>query len=117
MILDVFTPRIDKLSSSIHDWYEHKVIPRKGRQPLRVMAAREYLPDRQLLHFVLSYRDLDQNEKEICVKDVNMRVFFPEEFMNLLYHNGWNVKHRFGDYDESDFQAKSPKQILVCTKR
>ena len=43
-----------------------------------------------------------------------MRIFFPQELDALLRNNGFQIEHKYGDYDETPFKPDSPKQIIVC---
>jgi SAM-dependent methyltransferase len=43
-----------------------------------------------------------------------MRMFFPRELDALLALNGWVVEAKYGDYTESPFGSRSPKQLTVC---
>ena len=45
---------------------------------------------------------------------LDMRCFWPLEMDALLRYSGFRVLHKHGDFDESPFEADSPKQIYVC---
>jgi hypothetical protein len=82
---------------------------------VRVGVESEYVPESQILHFVLTYRGDDG--EILRTKDVRMRCFFPEELPALCRLGGFEVVERFGDYDERPFTGASPQQILVCRSR
>lgn len=44
-----------------------------------------------------------------------MRQFFPQEFDALFEYNGFRIEEKYGDFDESDFSAASPKQIVIAS--
>jgi SAM-dependent methyltransferase len=114
LILDVFNPDPAKLARPATERYVHKTIAIPGEEPIRVEAASHYRADTQLLHFDLHYL---RGAELLRTKHVNMRCFFPEELAMLCCSNGLEVSRRFGNYDESEFRADSPKQILVCAGR
>lgn len=113
LILDVFNPSPAKLARSSDTRYLHKTVTAADGQIIRVEAASEYRPETQILHFDLFYVS---GAKTIRTKQVNMRCFFPEELLALCRFHGLDVVSRFGDYDESAFTGRSPKQILVCLR-
>jgi len=46
--------------------------------------------------------------------NADMRQFFPQELDAILKSNGFRIEHKFGDFDQSDFTDKSPKQIIIA---
>ncbi len=43
-----------------------------------------------------------------------MRQFFPQELDAIFQYNGFRIEAKYGDFDESNFDANSPKQIIVA---
>ena len=111
LIIDVFHPSMEKLSRPAGDRYAHKSFADAEGRQVDVEITREYLPDRQILHFDLRYFSGNQ---QVNAKSVNMRVFFPEELVALCQLGGLEVEQRFGDYGEGAFGAESSQQILMC---
>ncbi len=56
----------------------------------------------------------NQYWKEEQTVSFTMRQFFPQELDALFAYNGFKIEHKFGNFDESSFTAKSPKQIIVA---
>ena len=48
------------------------------------------------------------------IQNLDMRLFFPLELDAYLKCNGFNVIHKFGDFEEEAFNDRSEKQIFVC---
>ena len=48
------------------------------------------------------------------VRSLDMRMYFPQELEALLFHNGFSVVEKFGDFGRAPFTSESSKQILVC---
>lgn len=48
---------------------------------------------------------------------LELRMFYPQELDALLKYNGFEIEHRFGDFDRSPFKPGSPKQIMICLPR
>ena len=111
LILDVFNPSPAKLARTAATRYLHKTIVVPGGELIRVEVSSDYRAATQVLHLDLFYK---QGATLLRTKSVDMRCFFPEEFLTLCHFNGLKIVHRFGNYDESEFSGSSPKQILVC---
>lgn len=111
LVVDVFNPSLPKLLKTPADRHVLKTIPHAEGGPITVEVASQYASDTQVLHFDLHYLRTGQL---LRTKQVNMRVFFPQELLALCQLNGLRVVERLGDYDGSPFTAGSPKQILVC---
>jgi SAM-dependent methyltransferase len=48
------------------------------------------------------------------IQNLDMRLFFPQELDAYLKWNGFNVIHKFGNFDEEAFKDTSEKQIFIC---
>lgn len=53
------------------------------------------------------------NNKEI-VKELNMRILYPEELNALLHYNGLELEAKYGDYEKTPFTSESVHQVCVC---
>ena len=51
------------------------------------------------------------------VRSLDMRMYFPQELEALLFHNGFAVVEKFGDFQRAPFTSESTKQVLVCANR
>ncbi|MGC1472441.1 MAG: class I SAM-dependent methyltransferase [Psychroserpens sp.] len=49
------------------------------------------------------------------IQNLDMRLYFPQELDAYLKLSHFNVIHKFGSFDELEFQDHSEKQIYVCT--
>ncbi len=67
----------------------------------------------QINHIDWHYKN--QYMKEEQTVSFKMRQFFPQEFDALLGANGFRIDSKFGDFDESAFDSRSPKQIVVVS--
>ena len=47
------------------------------------------------------------------IQNMDMRLFFPQELDSYLERAGFNVIHKFGNFDEEPFNDNSEKQIYV----
>ena len=74
-----------------------------------------YDPATQINHLHWHYKN--QWEKKENTVTFTMRQFFPQELDYLFESNGFRIEHKFGDFDESEFTSKSPKQIIVASSK
>ncbi|MBK8148927.1 MAG: class I SAM-dependent methyltransferase [Acidobacteria bacterium] len=66
----------------------------------------------QINHIDWHYKN--QYMKEEQTLSFQMRQFFPQELNALFAQNGFRVEAKYGDFDESEFCGRSPKQIVVA---
>lgn len=84
----------------------------EGNGIVTVTRSRDYDSANQIIIMKLFFQ-LPNHEQEI-VEEHKLRVYFPKELEILLKYNGFIIKHRFGDYDETPFSSASTQQIIVC---
>ena len=53
------------------------------------------------------------NGKFHSIQNMDMRLFFPQELDSYLKWAGFNIIHKFGNYEEKAFNDNSEKQIYV----
>ncbi|MEP7038581.1 MAG: class I SAM-dependent methyltransferase [Acidobacteriota bacterium] len=71
-----------------------------------------YVAAKQINHVNWHYKN--QYHKEEQTVSFTMRQFFPQELDALFEYNGFHIEAKHVDFDESDFNANSPKQIIVA---
>lgn len=54
------------------------------------------------------------NDEFNSIQNLDMRMFFPQELDSYLERIGFDIIHKFGDFDEQIFNDNSEKQIFVC---
>lgn len=47
------------------------------------------------------------------IQNLDMRLFFPQELDSYIERAGFNLIHKFGSFEEEEFNDKSEKQIYV----
>ncbi|WP_411893701.1 class I SAM-dependent methyltransferase [Winogradskyella sp. A2] len=48
------------------------------------------------------------------IQKLDMRMFFPQELNSYIERCGFNIIHKFGSFEEEQFNDNSDKQIFVC---
>lgn len=72
-----------------------------------------YDPATQINYINWHYKNKFMKEEQTV--SFTMRQFFPQEFDALFEYNGFCIKEKYGDFDESSFTSDSPKQIVVAS--
>lgn len=72
-----------------------------------------YDPATQINYINWHYKNNFMKEEQTV--SFTMRQFFPQEFDALFEYNGFCIKEKYGDFDESSFTSDSPKQIVVAS--
>lgn len=56
------------------------------------------------------------NNEFHSIQNLDMRLYFPQEINSYLQFSGFNILHKFGDFQEGNFENSSEKQIFICEK-
>ncbi len=56
------------------------------------------------------------NQEFNSVQNLDMRMYFPQELDTYLKFSGFNILHKYGNFDKDKFENTSEKQIFVCKK-
>ena len=113
-IIDMFNPRLDLLIRDTSQRYPVEQIPDPdGHGTITITETIQYDSASQVNRVKWYYKKGRDGIEE--VKDLNMRIFFPQELDMLLHYNGFAIEDKFGDYNETPFISSSPKQLVVCS--
>ena len=111
-IIDIFNPRLDTLIREPSRRYLVAEYPNPyGKGTVVITENNIYDTATQINRIKWYYRIGSQPE---IVKELNMRIFYPQEIDALLHYNGFKIEDKFGDYDETSFTSTSPKQVIVA---
>lgn len=114
-IVDMFVPKMEYFVRDATNRYPVTEFPNPdGEGSVVITENNVYDNATQINHVKWYYRIGDEPEQ---VRELNMRIYFPQELEALLTYNGFHVERKYGDFQESDFTTNSPKQILICKKR
>lgn len=56
------------------------------------------------------------NEAFHSKQNLDMRMYFPQELDTYVKWSGFNILHKFGNFNEDEFENNSEKQIFICRK-
>jgi SAM-dependent methyltransferase len=112
-IIDLFNPSLDILRRDPHQRYPvAEYEDPDGRDRVVITESNIYDAAAQINRITWYYRIGDDEDARVV--ENNMRILYPQELNELLHYNGFAVETKYGDYDESPFLARSPKQLTVC---
>ena len=112
-IIDVFNPRLDILLRNPEERYPHsEYLDPDSRGMIKVTENNVYDSSSQV-NFIKLYYKLHGLAEE-TIRELNMRIYFPQELDVLLRYNGFKIEAKLGDYDETPFTSESPKQLIIC---
>jgi len=113
-IFDVFNPDLDILQgdgSKIYPMYDY---PNPDGEGTVFVAGSNSYDKVSQINYINSYYKFE--DKEI-VKELKLRMFFPQELNALLYYNGFKIINKFGTFDGEPFKSDSNLQIVICYKK
>ncbi len=111
-IVEVFNPSLQLLTRDPNERYY--VGDYRTDQGLVLLTENVfYDAATQINHIRWHYRK--QSDPQEHTVSFTMRQFFPLELDALFTKNGFHIESKFGDFNESDFSSKSPKQIAIAS--
>jgi len=111
-IIDIFNPRLDILIRDSSMRYPVAEYPDPNGKGTVVITENNLYDTSTQINRIKWYYKIG-SEPEV-MKELNMRIFYPQEIDVLLHYNGFKIEDKFGDYDETPFTSTSPKQVIVC---
>lgn len=110
-LLDCFNPNIAYMVESEKEQKEIATYTTEDGRKVLIRQNMRYESHTQVNriawhHFIDGEFDSTQN--------LDMRMFFPQELDAYLRGNGFDILHKFGDFEGAEFKHESEKQIFVC---
>ncbi|MHA2394553.1 MAG: class I SAM-dependent methyltransferase [Promethearchaeota archaeon] len=113
-IFDAFNPDLNILQRDPSKRYPLHEYPNPHAEGnVIVIGTNRYEKSSQILYHKAYY---EIGDKEI-IKELKLRMYFPQELDALLYYNGFIIDQKFGTYDEEPFNSDSNTQIVICHKK
>lgn len=112
-IFDAFNPDLAILLRERNDLYPMGEYPNpEGEGLVKVLGGNEYEKATQISYFDCYYRI----GTEEIVKNLKLRMFFPQELDSVLYYNGFKIEEKYGSFNKEPFNSDSNRQIIICQK-
>ena len=112
-VIDIFNPRLDILMRDASERYpvaEYEDPDGAGT----VVITENNVYDRATQVNRIKWYDRVGEDREETIRELNMRIFYPQELDGLLHMNGFVLEHKYGDVDLQPFVSESLRQITVC---
>ncbi|MFZ1946928.1 MAG: class I SAM-dependent methyltransferase [bacterium] len=110
-IFDIFNPSLAILMRDPTKRYPHSIyLDPEGGGTIEVTENNVYDARLQINTVRLYFKMPDGSEGR---GDLVLRIWYPQEMDAALKYNGLAIEHKFGDFDESPFEASSPRQVFV----
>lgn len=116
-VFDVLMPDVRSLSRNPARRYKLGLLYHPaGDKRYHYTESFDYDPVAQIQYITMHFEDPDEPaasfETPLC-----HRQFYPAELEALLRYNGFDVVHRFGDFDRNPLEEASDSQVFVCRLR
>lgn len=113
-IFNIFNPNLEILQRdpSNKDYVYNYPNP-SGEGVVLVSESNRYDKATQI-NYIKSYHRIENKE---IVKDLKLRMFFPQELDAVLYYNDFIIDDKYGTFDEKPFLSESNDQIVICHKK
>ncbi|MFC1586690.1 class I SAM-dependent DNA methyltransferase [Planctomycetota bacterium] len=108
-IVDFFNPCLEYFTRDASKRHVNEYPDPDGNGTIVISENNIYDSATQINH-IKWYFKLGNKE---FVKDLNMRIYYPQELDALHYLNGFTIENKYGNYDETLFTSKSPKQLVI----
>ncbi len=113
---EIFTPSLAMLTRDPDRRFPVGSYPDPdGSGLVTITESNLYDSKTQINHIQWYYHVEGQSDERTAMLD--MRMFFPQEIEALLHANGFDLRARYGDYDETPYASLSSRQLIVCAPR
>ena len=111
-IVEIFNPSLELLSRNPNERFFVGEYKTKDGWIVLTENVR-YDAATQINHLDWHYKNQFMRDEQTV--SFTMRQFFPQELDSLFRYNGFQIRAKYGDFDESDFTPRSPKQIIISS--
>lgn len=111
-VVETFNPSLALLTRGGES---HPVAEYRDREGERIVVTEtaRYDAATQIEHITWRYRQDDGVEVE---RTLDLRMFFPQEFLGLLEANGFVVEAALGDFAGAHFSSAARRHIVICRR-
>lgn len=110
-LLDCFNPNIQYIVESEKEQKEIATYTTDDAREVLIKQTMRYEKKTQINRIAWHYFI---NGKFDSIQNLDMRLFFPQELDSYLGWNGFKIIHKYGGFEEEEFNDNSEKQIFVC---
>lgn len=110
-LLDCYNPNIQYITEGEKELIEIANYTTSDHRKVVIKQAMKYENQTQINRIEWHYFINDQFHS---VQNLDMRMYFPQELDAYLNWSGFTILHKFGNFEEKEFNDTSEKQIFVC---
>ena len=77
----------------------------------------EYDPVSQVQLVTMHFDAPDPHQQDSFITPLCQRQCFPAELDMLLHYNGWQVRHRYGDFEKGKLDDASLSQVIIAAPK
>jgi SAM-dependent methyltransferase len=110
-LLDCFNPNIQYIVEGEKEPKEMAEYTTPDGRAVLIKQTMRYEPKTQINRIAWHYYI---NGSFDSIQHLDMRMFYPQELDSYLEWNGFNILHKFGNFEEEAFNDQSEKQIFIC---
>jgi len=110
-LLDCFNPSIQYIVEGEKEQKQIAEYTTKDGREVLIKQVMRYENETQINRIEWHYFI---NGEFDSIQNLDMRIFYPQELDSYLEWNGFNIVHKFGDFEEEVFHNISDKQIFIC---
>jgi SAM-dependent methyltransferase len=112
-LLDCYNPNIQYIVNNKNKLQPIASYSTEDGRNVEIKQCMSYEPHSQINRIQWHYFI---NQEFDSIQNLDMRMYFPQELDAYLKFNGFEIKHKFGNFDETLFTDSSEKQIFICKK-
>lgn len=114
-VIDIFNPRLETLIRDPSERYPVAEYADPDGRGTVVVTENNVYDKASQINRIKWYHQVTGRPGEV-VRELNMRIFYPQELDGLLRGKGFVIEHKYGDCDRTPFSSPSPKQVLVLRR-
>ena len=112
LIFHMFNPNLEILTANPEELVERWEFPDpEGDGIMKVFETLSYDASRQLTTTKIYYKVGSEIKFQ---RDLVLKMYFPCELDTLLEHGGFEIEHKFADFDKTPFNSHTNSQITIC---
>jgi ubiquinone/menaquinone biosynthesis C-methylase UbiE len=110
-LFDCYNPNIQYIIEGEKELKEIANYATSDQRKVVIKQAMKYENQTQINRIKWHYFINDQFHS---IQNLDMRMYFPQELDTYLKWSGFTIVHKFGNFEEEEFNDTSEKQIFVC---
>jgi hypothetical protein len=113
-IFDTFNPNLEILLRNPLQKVDMRKYPNPDGKGIVTVASSNAYDNKTQVNHVMFYYGLENKE---IIREVKLRMLFPQELDALLHYNGFIIDYKYGSPKKEIFNSKSNFQVVICHKK